>query len=282
MDERRLFRFYSIDNAMQQSRRRKFHVIRMVEMFIQSVLCLHIMDRVVTSFIDQFSSDVNECLNEGEEDRMLDIGPKCLQDLKSFIENIFTILFDSLYEDCKMVALRYDFEPECTSTLSNQKRTRKGNMKATDGDNDSSSTLTTFDEFLRMEISEYDELKLQSILDEMDRVRNDIDDEDEDDGVNDDVDHDNELMRMDDETLNRALEENRDLSNHVYDIHRTATNAHLKKPIYYQDEVNFLRSDKSGEFDRDDWVKNSAEDELKAMVKIAVRRQIEMEAFLGK
>ena len=87
---------------------------------------------------------------------------------------------------------------------------------------------------------------------------------------------------MDDETLNRALEENRDLSNHVYDIHRTATNAHLKKPIYYQDEVNFLRSDKSGEFDRDDWVKNSAEDELKAIVKIAVRRQIEMEAFLGK
>lgn len=54
VDEKRLCKFYAMDRAMRKKRR--FHIVRMIETFVQSVLCLHIMDRVVSSFVDHFNA----------------------------------------------------------------------------------------------------------------------------------------------------------------------------------------------------------------------------------
>ena len=92
-----------------------------------------------------------------------------------------------------------------------------------------------------------------------------------------------DLMRMDDETFSRVLKES---SVHQEDYLNAAANAHKmrrkrQQPTYYQREVEFLKSDKCGEYDRDDWVRRNAEEEIKTITKISVRRQIEMQAFLG-
>ena len=312
LDNHRLFRLYSIDCSMRRCKQRKFYAIRMVEMFLQSVLCLNIMDKVLISFIDQFCSEVDECLHgsEGDVHQMLGLGHKCLQDLKAFIDNIFGIFFDNLYEDCKMIVLRSDnFAPECTTRLqsSTTRRIVSGSASAAASNNHllsspASTKITTFDEFLGIDPnhggSGYDQEKLQHLLVEKDSmyVHSDSDNDDGFLGMcvylcvcicmcitmciyveQEELD----LMRMDDETLSRVLRES---SVHHEDYLNAAANAHKmrqQQPVYYQNKVEFLKSDKCGEYDRDDWVKRNAEEEVKTIIKIAVRRQIEMQAFLG-
>ena len=275
---------YSVESLMRRCEQKKFHSIRKIEVFIQSVLCLQIMDKVLASFIDQFSSQVNEYLLEREETQMLNIGKKCLQDINSFIENLFGILFDSLYSDCKMVALAFNFKPECITYLSYQNDVVETTTNTaadspmevpspTNPSKNSLSTDITFDEFFGADPGDYDEKNLRKILDTIDEGYEDDKDSSDDESIHEE---DDELMRMDDETLSKVLESGDDFGTKASEILRRIRNG-----VSYQSEVDFLRTDKCGEYDRDEWVRSSAEDELKAIVRIAVRRQIEMEAYIG-
>jgi len=117
IDEKLLNKFYVIDRMLR--RRRRFHVIRMIETLIQSIMCLHIMDRVVASFCDQFKAEIADSAEDegADEATRIAAGVSRLAALRAFIDNLQSILFESLYEDCRLVALRYEFKPECVKHL---------------------------------------------------------------------------------------------------------------------------------------------------------------------
>ena len=110
IDESMLKRFYAIESAMQKNCR--FLIFRKVECYVQSLFCLRIMERVIDSFVNPL------CTQEiDEEDFSLEKSQEVTESLNGFINNLQTIIVDSIYEDAKLIALRYNFSPECIKYL---------------------------------------------------------------------------------------------------------------------------------------------------------------------
>jgi DNA-binding FrmR family transcriptional regulator len=72
----------------------------MVQAYLQSVLQLSVMDKVLTSFIDNFYEDANEDEKLGLNDWNPMIGRAIIKSVKEYIDNLQNVLYDGLYEDC--------------------------------------------------------------------------------------------------------------------------------------------------------------------------------------
>lgn len=80
----------------------------MVQMFVHSIMQMTVMDKVQTGFIDTFYDnsqlDDNKIWNEKE-------GRKLLNSMKDFIDNLQTVLFEAIVEDCCEIFRRYSSDP---------------------------------------------------------------------------------------------------------------------------------------------------------------------------
>jgi hypothetical protein len=111
IDEMVLKRFYAIEIAMQKKPR--FLIFRMIECYAQSIFCLRIMERVVDSFVGAIiSQDIDESEVSAEKSQEI------LNSLGSFINNLQSIIVDSIHNDAKLIALSKNFIPECITYLS--------------------------------------------------------------------------------------------------------------------------------------------------------------------
>lgn len=89
---------------------RKAYITRQVEVFIQSILCMSIMDRVLTSFTDQFNADGAFNVEDdtdvdlsGKSPKSEEKGLAALSSIRTFIDNLQHVLFDTLFADCREV-----------------------------------------------------------------------------------------------------------------------------------------------------------------------------------
>lgn len=111
IDEMVLKRFYAIELAMQKKSR--FLIFRMIECYTQSIFCLRIMERVIDSFVGALISEEID-----ESDVSSEKSQEMLDSLGAFINNLQSIVIDSIHNDAKLIALSKNFTPECIKYLS--------------------------------------------------------------------------------------------------------------------------------------------------------------------
>lgn len=105
-----------VDTILLLEKRPGLAVNNMVQVYMHSVLQMSVMDKVLCGYIDNFHF-------EGEEDEKVEWTPEkgrvVLNSVKDFIDNLQSVLFDGICDDCIDIITKY--KTICDETMSKSK-----------------------------------------------------------------------------------------------------------------------------------------------------------------